>query len=61
MMKYRGKIIDVIFAKGEPIRPFEYLCRNCKQLRLSFVATDNCNNCGSTNIIKGEIGTLRKE
>lgn len=61
MAEYRGKIIDIKFIKSKQIRPFEYLCHNCGQLRLSFVVTDKCNNCGSNNIIKGEVGTLKKE
>lgn len=61
MAKYRDKIIDVRFVKGRYIRPFEYLCRGCGQLRLSFVNTDTCGNCGSFNIVKGEVGTLKKE
>lgn len=61
MVEYRGKRIDVAYSVGAAIQPFEYLCRDCKQLRLSFVALDKCGNCGSTNIIKGDIGTLKKE
>lgn len=54
-------IKDIRFVDGTPVEPFEYLCSNCNQLRLSFVATDKCGHCGSPKIIKGKIGTLRKE
>lgn len=52
---------DIVFVKAEKTEPFEYLCRDCKQLRLSFVVTDKCRNCGSSKIVKGKIGTLKKE
>jgi len=48
----------VSFVHGEGCEPYEYRCKDCKQLRLSFVASDFCSNCGSANIIKGDIGTL---
>jgi len=62
---FRGVVmetkLDIMFVKGKPVTAFEYLCSDCKQLRLSFVATNSCSNCGSINIVKGLIGTLRKE
>jgi len=40
---------------------FEYLCFDCKQLRLSLnKLLDHCGNCGSKNIRKGAVGTLEK-
>lgn len=53
-------IKDVTFTPGEKCDPFEYLCRDCKQLRLAFVKTGVCNNCGSQNIITGKPGTLER-
>jgi DNA-directed RNA polymerase subunit RPC12/RpoP len=41
--------------------PSEYFCKNCLQLRLSLTdEKSKCGNCGSTRIIKGEVGTLNK-
>lgn len=40
---------------------FEYFCRSCKQLRLSFKQLDKCGNCGSGDIVKGIPGTLDKD
>jgi len=54
-------IKDIVFIKGERTEPFEYWCQDCKQLRLSFVITDKCGNCGSCKIVKGDIGKLKKE
>ncbi len=48
----------VLFVKGDVCKPYEYRCKDCKQLRLSFVVSNKCSNCGSTNIVKGNIGTL---
>lgn len=40
----------------------EYFCRDCGQLRLSYLdKTEVCGNCGSSNIVKGEPGKLNKE
>ena len=40
----------------------EYFCKDCLQLRLSLKDDKSkCGNCGSTNIIAGECGTLNKE
>jgi len=40
----------------------EYFCKDCTQLRLSFIKdTSKCGNCGSLNIIKGKPGELDKE
>ncbi len=52
---------DIAFVKGTRCEPFEYLCSDCGQLRLSFVLSDSCGHCGSDNIIKGKLGTLSKE
>ena len=52
---------DVVIINGKLCKAYEYWCTTCKQLRLSCVATDKCGNCGSTKIIKGDIGTLKKE
>lgn len=61
-MKVIGFIVkDVVFVNDERTEPFEYWCQDCKQLRLSFVVTDKCGNCESKRIIKGKVGTLKKE
>jgi hypothetical protein len=40
----------------------EYFCRNCLQLRLSYlIRTHKCANCQSTNIIRGKPGSLDKD
>ncbi len=42
--------------------PTEYWCHDCKQLRLSLIEDKSkCGNCGSTNIITGQVGSLDKE
>lgn len=44
--------------------PHEYLCLHCGQLRLSLTgekSTIKCKNCGSTNIIIGEVNSLNKD
>lgn len=51
---------DIVTTKGKEVEPFEYLCRSCRQLRLSFVETTICNNCGSTEIIIGKVGSLNR-
>lgn len=39
----------------------EYFCRDCQQLRLSFLdKTEKCGACGSSDIVKGEPGELDK-
>lgn len=48
----------VLFVKGEWCEPYEYRCKNCNELRISCVTSNVCANCGSANIIKGELGTL---
>jgi len=49
------------WIKGLGCKPFEYLCGDCHELHLSYVETDKCSNCGSDNIVKGKLGTLKKE
>ena len=40
----------------------EYFCFDCGQLRLSLTEDKSkCKNCGSTNIITGEVGELDKQ
>ncbi len=40
----------------------EYFCKDCLQLRLSLKDDKStCGNCGGTNLITGECGTLNKE
>ena len=51
-------MIELIVIHGGISQPFEYWCKRCLQLRLSFIESDKCGNCGSVDIIKGEIGTL---
>lgn len=51
---------DIAFLFTERTVPFEYLCSDCRQLRLSLVLTDKCGNCESTKITKGKIGTLKR-
>jgi len=41
--------------------PYEYFCNGCGQLRLKLNHTDNCGNCGSSNIVKGKMGKLDKD
>jgi hypothetical protein len=48
----------VVVVGMEPT--FEYFCRDCRQLRLSFIDLDTCGNCGSSDIVKGPVGTLDK-
>ena len=55
------KFQDIKLIKGNKTKPYEYLCNNCGQLRLAFVVVDECQNCFSPNIIKGQIGTLEKK
>jgi len=52
---------SIVRGDGEPCKPFEYVCGDCRQLRLALVDTGSCGNCGSDNITKGKIGTLGKE
>lgn len=54
-------VFDAKFVKGKRVPYYEYLCRECKQLRLACVDVDKCSNCGSSKIIKGELGTFKKE
>lgn len=51
-------ICPVCFIHAKFHEAYEYRCKDCKQLRLSFVESDVCANCGSANITKGDIGTL---
>jgi len=51
---------DIVWVKGKACERFEYRCGNCHQLRLSYVETDICRNCGSDNIVKGKPGTLER-
>lgn len=53
--------MEIVFSPGELCDPFEYFCSGCGQMRLSFVATDKCFNCGSDKIRKGLPGELDKE
>lgn len=44
------------------VKKSEYFCKECCQLRLSLNSDkSHCGNCGSTDIITGECGTLNKE
>ena len=44
------------------VKKSEYFCKKCCQLRLSFTDDkSHCGNCGSTEIITGECGSLDKE
>jgi len=52
---------NVVFRQGVPCEPYEYCCSDCGQLRISFIVSDTCANCGSHNITKGKPGTLKKE
>ncbi len=54
------KTTELVWVKGERCDVFEYCCGDCKQLRLSYVLTDTCRNCGSTDIVKGKPGTLKR-
>jgi len=53
--------ILIISDKKRTPNPYEYFCKRCRQLRLSFIESDECANCGSKCIIKGEINTLDKQ
>lgn len=54
--------MDIALRNGERAKkPFEYFCKNCHQLRLSWINCSTCGNCGSDQIIKGELETLDKE
>ena len=54
--------MDIALRTGERAeKPFEYFCQDCRQLRLSWIVCDTCGNCGSKDIIKGELETLDKE
>lgn len=51
-------MIELVLGKPD----CEYFCNNCHQLRLSLLSkTNNCGNCGSKDIIKGDIGSLNKD
>lgn len=52
--------MNVKFIKGKRTKPFEYFCYDCKQLRLSYIMTIRCANCGGYRIIKGAINSLDK-
>ena len=52
---------DIVLIDAVASKPYEYWCQDCKQLRLSFVLSNKCGNCGSKRIVKGDIGTLKKE
>lgn len=52
--------MDVLIVKGKLCEPYEYFCKSCKQLRLSYVEEDKCANCGG-DIIKGKMFELDKE
>lgn len=48
-----------VVADGED---FEYFCKGCRQLRLCMKHPfEGCGNCGSEDVVKGEVGTLDKE
>ena len=54
--------MDIALRVGERAKePFEYFCKNCHQLRLSWIMCDTCGNCSSDQIIKGDLETLDKE
>jgi len=48
------------WVHGEGCEPFEYRCSDCGQLRLSYVKTNSCGNCGSDKIVKGKPNTLER-
>ena len=54
--------MNIALRTGEIVeKSFEYFCKNCLQLRLSLVMCDTCGNCGSDQIIKGDLETLDKK
>ena len=54
--------MNIVLRNGERAKkPYEYFCRSCQQLRLSWINYDTCGNCGSEDIVKGELETLDKE
>jgi len=53
--------VDIRIVKGKRCKPFEYLCTNCHQLRLAYVKTEKCRNCGSREIIKAKVGTFERK
>jgi rRNA maturation endonuclease Nob1 len=53
-----------IIPNAKPSEPWEYFCRGCKQLRLSYCeksAKPMCTNCGSTDLVTGAVGTVERE
>jgi len=50
-----------VIVHGAKAEPYEYFCKVCWHLCLSFVMSDKCANCGSTDIIKGKVGSLDKD
>lgn len=54
-------LIAYILPKNTP-NPTEYFCLSCGQLRLDYSRNKAyCKNCGSKDIITGQIGSLDKE
>ncbi len=50
-------MIEIIMAEAA----FEYICHDCKQLRLSLdTELKKCGNCGSGRIVMGAVGTLTR-
>lgn len=60
-MSHLGLIMIITEIVGKLLEPYEYFCRCCLQIRLSFVISDKCRNCGSKDIVKGKMGSLDKE
>ena len=50
-----------LITGSESYQPFEYFCNSCGQLRLALKEISKCGNCGSHNIIKGEVNSLDKD
>ena len=54
--------MDIVITLPDDIVPTEYFCKACMQLRLSLNADKtHCLNCGSEDLIVGEVGTLDKQ
>ncbi len=54
------RLKDIKFRRGRKMKGYEYWCQDCKQLRLSYVETTTCGNCGSKRLIKGQVNTLKR-
>ncbi len=52
---------EIIIINKKNIKPTEYFCIHCGQLRLNMAQRTTCGNCESDNLIHGAINELDKD